>query len=71
VKTSNLTTRKHFEGFEVFTAVNMKSAAFWDVTLWGSCVNRCHILEEAPFVENTSLEFRTTGKMHKSCDSER
>jgi hypothetical protein len=27
--------------FEVFTAVTMKSAVFWDVALCRSCVNRC------------------------------
>jgi hypothetical protein len=27
-------------GFEVFTAVIMKNAVFWDVTLCGSCKNR-------------------------------
>jgi hypothetical protein len=26
--------------FEVFAAVNMKNAVFWDVTLCGSCKNR-------------------------------
>jgi hypothetical protein len=26
--------------FEVFTAVTMKNAVFWDVTLFGSCKNR-------------------------------
>jgi hypothetical protein len=27
--------------FEVFTAVTMKNAVFWDVTPCGSCKNRC------------------------------
>jgi hypothetical protein len=27
--------------FEDFTAVNMKNGVFWDVTLCGSCKNRC------------------------------
>jgi hypothetical protein len=29
-----------FLRFEVFTAVNMKNAVFWDVTPCGSCKNR-------------------------------
>jgi hypothetical protein len=29
-----------YERFEVFTAVTMKNAVFWDVTPCGSCKNR-------------------------------
>jgi hypothetical protein len=28
-------------GFDVFTAVTLNNAAFWDVALYGSCENRC------------------------------
>jgi hypothetical protein len=31
---------KHVK-FEVFTAVTIKDAIFWDVTLYGSCMNQC------------------------------
>jgi hypothetical protein len=31
---------KEIEKFEVFTAVTMKNAVFWDVTPSGSCKNR-------------------------------
>jgi hypothetical protein len=31
--------RQFFVRFEVFTVVTMKNAAFWDVTLCGSCKN--------------------------------
>jgi hypothetical protein len=30
----------NFSGFEVFTAVTMKSVLFWDVALCGSCKNQ-------------------------------
>jgi hypothetical protein len=32
--------RKYYVRFEVFTAVTMKNAVFWDVTQCGSCKNR-------------------------------
>jgi hypothetical protein len=31
---------KYCVRFEVFTAVTMKNAVFWDVTPYGSCKNR-------------------------------
>jgi hypothetical protein len=36
-----LQTRRRYVKFEVFTAVTMENVAFWDVTLSGSCKNRC------------------------------
>jgi hypothetical protein len=33
-------TSLHYVGFEVFTAVTMKNAAFWDLVPRGSCNNR-------------------------------
>jgi hypothetical protein len=30
----------YYVGFDVFTAVNMKNAVFWDVAPVGSCKNR-------------------------------
>jgi hypothetical protein len=47
IKTQFILHRKHIRSplqspasFEVFTAVNMKSGVFWDVTPCGSCKNR-------------------------------
>jgi hypothetical protein len=31
----------NYARFEVFTAVTMKNAIIWDVTLCSSCMNRC------------------------------
>jgi hypothetical protein len=31
--------KPHFVGFEVFTAVTMKNAVFWDATACGCCKN--------------------------------
>jgi hypothetical protein len=32
--------KQHFVGFEVFIAVILKNAVFWDVALYGSCKNQ-------------------------------
>jgi hypothetical protein len=36
----NMSKKKGSGRFEVFTAVTMKNAVFWDVTPSGSCKNR-------------------------------
>jgi hypothetical protein len=38
---SHLFEQKYCLRFEVFTAVTMKNAVFWDVRPCGSCKNRC------------------------------
>jgi hypothetical protein len=40
VRTSNPENKQYYVKFEVFTAVTMKNAVFWDVALCRSCLNR-------------------------------
>jgi hypothetical protein len=40
VSMSSLPIQEHYVRFEVFTAVSMKNAVFWDVAPCRSCVNR-------------------------------
>jgi hypothetical protein len=37
---NSLPIEKRYARFEVFTAVTMKNAVFWDVAPYSSCVNR-------------------------------
>jgi hypothetical protein len=49
--------------FEVFTAVTMKNAAFWDVTLCRSCKNRLYVDPSSPILVTLMMEAISSSEM--------